>query len=72
MVHRGEKKNAYRILVCKPEVKKPLGRSRIRWKYYINIQLKEIGWESMDWTDVAQDKDKWLEDVNAAVNLQIL
>ena len=72
MVHMGEKRNAYRVLVCKPKVKKPLGRSRLRWKYYINTQLTEIGWESMDWIDLSQDRDKWLEVVNAAMNLQVL
>jgi len=68
----GEKRSTYRVLVCKPKVKKPLGRSRLRWRYYINTQLKEIGWEDMDWIDLAQDKDKWLEVVNAAMNLQVL
>jgi hypothetical protein len=68
----GEKRTAYRVLVCKPKVKKPLGRSRLRWKYNINTQLKEIGWESMDWIDLAQDRGKWLEVVNGAMNLQVL
>ena len=48
----GEKKNAYRVLVCKPKVKKPLGRSRLRWKYYTNTSLKKLdggAWTGLIW-----------------------
>ena len=72
VVCMGEKRNAYRVLMCKPTVKKPLGRSRLRWKYNINTQLKETGWESMDWIDLAQDRDMWLVVVNTAMDLQVL
>jgi hypothetical protein len=51
-----EKRNAYRILVGKPEGKRSLGRSRRRWVDNIKIDLKEIGWDSMDWIDLVQDK----------------
>jgi hypothetical protein len=51
----GEKRNAYRILVGKPEGKKPLGRRRRRWVG--SIDLREIGWDGMDWIDIAQDRD---------------
>jgi hypothetical protein len=44
----GEKRNAYRILVGKPERNKPLGRPRRRWVYNIKIDLKEIGWDELD------------------------
>jgi hypothetical protein len=53
----GEKKNAYRILVGKPEEKRPLGRPRNRWLDNIKIDLRELGWGGMDWIDVAQDRD---------------
>jgi hypothetical protein len=49
--------NAYRILVGKPEGKTPLGKPRRRWVYNIKMDLREIGWGRMDWTDVALDRD---------------
>jgi hypothetical protein len=52
----GEKRNAYRILVGKPE--RPLGTPRRRWVDNIKIALGEIGWGGMDWIDLAQDKDQ--------------
>jgi hypothetical protein len=53
----GEKRNAYRILVGKPEGKRPLGRPRRSWVDNIKIDLREIEWDGMDWIDLAQDKD---------------
>jgi hypothetical protein len=55
----GEKRNAYRVLVGKPEGKRPLGRARRRWVDNIKIDLTEIGWYGMDWIDLAQDRDQW-------------
>jgi hypothetical protein len=49
---------AYRILVGKPEGKRPLGRPRRKWVDNIKIDLKEIGWDGMDWMDLAQDRDQ--------------
>jgi hypothetical protein len=53
----GEKRNACRILVGEPERKRPLGRPRRRWEGNIEIDLREIEWNGMDWTDLAQDRD---------------
>jgi hypothetical protein len=53
---RGEKRNAYRTLVGKPEGKRPLGRSRRRWVGNIKIYLREIKWGGMDWIAMAQDR----------------
>jgi hypothetical protein len=53
----GEKRNAYGILVGKPEGKKQLGRSRHRWEDFIKMYLREIGWGGMDWIDV-DDRDQ--------------
>jgi hypothetical protein len=50
----GEKRNAYRILVGKPEGKRPLGRPRRRWVDNIKMDLREIGWDGMDWIDLPQ------------------
>jgi hypothetical protein len=55
----GKKRNACRILVGKPEGKRPLGRPRRRLVDNINIDLREAGWNGMDWIDLAWDKDQW-------------
>jgi hypothetical protein len=55
----GEKRNAYRILVGKPEGRRPLGRPRRRWVDNIRMDLREIGWDGVYWVDLAQDRDQW-------------
>jgi hypothetical protein len=55
----GAKRNAYRILVGKPEGKRPLGRPRRMWEDNIKMDLREIGWGGMEWIDLAQDRDQW-------------
>jgi hypothetical protein len=55
----GEKRNAYRLLVGKPEGKRPLGRPRRRWVDNINRDLGEVGWGDVDWIGLDQDRDKW-------------
>jgi hypothetical protein len=67
----GEKRNAYRILVGKPEGKRPLGRPRCRWEYNIMMILREIGWGGVDWIDLAQDRDQWRALVNTVMNLRV-
>jgi hypothetical protein len=67
----GEKRDAYRILVGKPEGKRPLGRPRCRWVDNIKMDLREIGWDGTDWTDLAQDRDQWRVLVNTVMNLQV-
>jgi len=49
-------KNAYDILVGKPEGKRPLGRPRCRWEYNIKMIIREIGWKGVDWAHLAQDR----------------
>jgi hypothetical protein len=53
----GEKRNGYRILVGKSEGRRPLGRPRRRWVNSIKIYLREIGWDGVDWVNLAQDRD---------------
>jgi hypothetical protein len=66
----GEKGNAYRILVGEPEGKRPLGRPRHRWVDTIKIDLREIGWDGVDWIDLGEDRDKWRARVNTVMNLR--
>jgi hypothetical protein len=70
----GEKRNAYRILVGKPEGKRPLGRPRRRWVYNIKMDkmdLREIRWDGVDWIDIAQDRVQWRSLVNTVLNLRV-
>jgi hypothetical protein len=67
----GEKRNAYRLLVGKPEEKIPLGKPRCRWIDNIKMDLLEIGLGGMDWIGLAQDKYGWRALVNAAMNLWV-
>jgi hypothetical protein len=66
-----ERRNAYRILVGKPEGKRPLGRPRHRWVDNIKMDLREVGWDGRDWIDLAQDRDRWRAYVNAVMNLRV-
>ncbi|PNF34899.1 hypothetical protein B7P43_G01408, partial [Cryptotermes secundus] len=67
----GETRNAYRILVGKPKGKRPQGRRRRRWVDNIKINLREIGWDGMDWIDQAQYRDQWRAPVNTVMNLRV-
>jgi hypothetical protein len=67
----GDTRNAYRILVGKTEGKRPLGRSRRRWVDNIIIDVRERGWDVMDWIDLAQDRDHWKAVVNTVMNLRV-
>jgi hypothetical protein len=64
-------RNAYRILVGKPEGKRPLGRPRHKWVDYIKMVLREIGWDGMDWIDLAQDRGQWRALVSTVINLRV-
>jgi hypothetical protein len=67
----GKKKNVYRLMVRKPEGKRPLGRPRRRWKDNIKLNVVEIGWGGVDWTGLAQDRYKWRALVIAVINLRV-
>jgi hypothetical protein len=57
--------------VGKPDGKRPLGRPRLRWVDHIKMDLGEIGWDSMDWTGLAEDRDQWRALVNTVMNLRV-
>jgi hypothetical protein len=67
----GEKRNAYNIVVGEPEGKGPLGRPRRRWVDAIKMVFREIGWDGMDWINLARDKDQWRAIVNTVMNLRV-
>jgi hypothetical protein len=67
----GETRNAYRMLVGKPEGKRPLGRPRRRLVDKIKIDHREIGWDGVDWIELAQDRDQWRALVNTVMNLRV-
>jgi hypothetical protein len=67
----GATRNAYRILVGKPEGKRPLGQPRRRWMDHIKMDHREIGWDGMDWIELAQDTGQWRALVNMMMNLWI-
>jgi hypothetical protein len=67
----GKKRNVYRLLVGKPEGKRPLGRPRRRWIDNIKMGPLEIGLNVVDWIDVVQDRYRWRALVNLAMNLRV-
>jgi hypothetical protein len=67
----GGKRNAYRILVGKPEENRSLGRPRRRWVDDIKIDCREIEWDGMDCIDLAQDMDQWRAVVNTVMSLRV-
>jgi len=67
----GGKRNLYRVLVGKPEGKRPLGRPTRRWEDNINMDFQEVGYEDMDWIDLVQDRYRWQELVNTVMNHRV-
>ena len=67
----GERIGVYRVLVGKPEGKRLLGRSRSRWEDNIKMDLQEVGCGNMDWSELAQDRDRWRAFVNPVMNFRV-
>jgi len=65
-----ERRDVYRVLVGKPEGKRPLGRPRGRWEDNIKMDLQEARSEGMDWINLTQDRDRWRALVNAVMNIR--
>ena len=71
VVRMGEESGSYRVLVGKPEGKRPLGRLRRRWVDNIRMDLQEVGCGHVDWIGLSQDRDGWRKLVNAVMNLRV-
>jgi hypothetical protein len=67
----GEGRVVYRVLVGKPEGRRPLGRPRHRWQYNIRMDFWEVGCGGVDWMELAQDRDRWRALVSAVMNLRL-
>jgi hypothetical protein len=72
VAHMGKERKVYKVSVGKPRGKRPLGRSRCRWEDGIRMDLREIGWESVEWIQLAQDRNRWRAVVNMVMNLWVL
>jgi hypothetical protein len=68
----GEVRNVYRVLVGKPEGKRPLGRPRRRWEDGIRMDLKDVSWWREECIQLAQDRGRWRAVVNAVMNLRVV
>jgi hypothetical protein len=68
----GKKRKLYKVLVGKPEGKRPLGRPRRRWEDGIRMDLREISLRGVDWIRLAQNRDRWRTVVSAVMNLRVL
>jgi hypothetical protein len=71
VVRMGEKRNVYRLLMGKPEERRPLRRPRRRWLDNIRIGLVEVGWGDVDWIGLAQHRDRWRALVDSVLSLRV-
>jgi len=68
----GERRGVYRVVVRKPEGKRPHGKPRCSWEDNIQIDHQEVGYGGLDWIELAEDRDRWLALVNAVMNLRVM
>ena len=71
MARMGEGRGVHRVLVGKPEGKRPLGRPKRRWEDNIKMDLKEVGGDCGDWMELAQDRERWRSLVSTVMNLRV-
>jgi len=71
VAHVGDSRGAYRVLVGRPEGKRPLVTPRCRWEDIIKIDLQAVGWGGMEWIDLTENRDMWQVLVNVVMNLWV-
>ena len=71
MVRMGQGREVYRVLVEKPEGKRPMGRPRRRWEDNIKMNLQEVGGGCEDWMELAEDRDRWWALVSTVMNIRV-
>ena len=71
VVRKGNRRGAYRVLVRRREGKRPLGKPRRRWVNNVNMDLQSVRWGSLDWIDLAQERDRSRLLVHAAINFRV-
>jgi len=71
VAHMGKSSGIYRVLVGKPEGRRPLGRPRYRWEDNIKMNLQEVECRGMDWIELVQDRERWWALVNVVMNLWV-
>ena len=71
MARMGVGRGVYRVVVGKPEGKRPLGRPRRRWEDNIKMDLQEVGWGCEDWMELAEDRNRWRAVVSTVMNLEV-
>jgi len=69
--HKGDRRGAYRVLVGRPEARRPLGRPGLGWDDNIKMDLQEVGWRGVDWIALAVDRNRWRAVVNAVMNIRV-
>jgi hypothetical protein len=67
----GQKRNAYRLLLGRPEGKRPLRRPRCRWVDNIRMDLGEVGWGDVNWIGLTKDRNRWRALMNSVLNLRV-
>ena len=68
---KGNRRGAYRVLVGRPEARKPFGKPGLRWDNNIKMYLQEVGWRGVNWIALAEDGDRWRAVVTAVMNIQV-
>ena len=71
MSRKGNRRGVYRVLVGRPEARRPLGGPGLRWDDNIKMDLQEVGWIGVDWIALAEDRVRWRAVVNAVMNIRV-
>jgi hypothetical protein len=69
--HKWDRRGAYRVLVGRPEARRPLGRPSLRWDDNMKMDLQDVGWRGVDWIALAEDRYRWRAFMNAVINIRV-